>query len=181
MNEPQGIEKFDKMNLNEQFENIVNGISLFRVQINSLQQQMRILEKNVKKEIKTLKNESEKMKKKCNKQPSGIAKPAKVTNELCAFMNKEEGSEIARTDVTKALIEYIEKNKLQFSENKQIIIPDEKLKILLGIVDGQQLTYFTLQKFMNQHFISNSKNIESEKEKEKEKEKGKEKEKEKDY
>ena len=141
--------------INEQFETILNGLTLFKNQVNIFQQQIRVLEKNVMKKMKCLKKESEKSKTiKGNKKPSGFAKPTKVTNELCAFMNKEEGSEIARTDVTKALIEYIEKNNLQFSENKQIIIPDDKLKLLLGIVEGQQLTYFTLQKFMNHHFIS---------------------------
>ena len=51
------------------------------------------------------------------------------------------------------VIEYINKNKLQNSENKQIIIPDEKLKTLLGINGDEKVTYFTLQKFMNRHFI----------------------------
>jgi len=100
-----------------------------------------------------LKKEADKNKNKGNKKPSGFATPSKVTNELCLFMNEKEGSEIARTDVTKALIDYIHKNNLQNSENKQFIIPDEKLKTLLGINDGDKVTYFTLQKYMNKHFI----------------------------
>jgi chromatin remodeling complex protein RSC6 len=70
-------------------------------------------------------------------------------------MNKDEGSEIARTDVTKALIQYIESNNLQNSDNKKIIMPDEKLKTLLGINDKKDitLTYFNIQKYMNKHFV----------------------------
>jgi chromatin remodeling complex protein RSC6 len=65
--------------------------------------------------------------------------------------------------VTKAVIDYINKNKLQNSENRQIIIPDEKLKTLLGINGNEKVTYFTLQKFMNRHFIKPSlKEIEKE-------------------
>ena len=120
----------------------------------------KILEKNVKREFKNLKREVDKNKNKGNKKPSGFAKPTKVTDELCAFMNKTDGTDIARTDVTKALIDYINKNNLQNSENKQIIVPDEKLKTLLGINGDEKVTYFTLQKFMNKHFIKTSIEIE---------------------
>ena len=74
-------------------------------------------------------------------------------------MNREEGSEIARTDVTKALIQYIESNKLQNSENKKIIFPDDTLKVLLGLDETKDvtLTYFNLQKYMNKHFVKKTK------------------------
>jgi chromatin remodeling complex protein RSC6 len=137
--------------LQTQFDNITSTINLFKAQLNTISQELKLLEKNVKKEIKMMKKQEKK--KGGNKSPSGFAKPSKVTDELCAFMNEKEGSEIARTSVTKALIEYIEKHNLQNSENKQIIVPDEKLKILLGINEGEKVTYFTLQKFMNKHFI----------------------------
>ena len=71
-------------------------------------------------------------------------------------MNKEEGSEIARTEVTRALISYIETNHLQNETNKKLILPDEKLKGLLGLEEKDELTYFNLQKYMNKHFIKSS-------------------------
>ena len=94
-----------------------------------------------------------KNKNKEKRKPSGFAKPTKVTKELCEFMNKQEGTEIARTEVTKALVNYIKENKLEQKENSKIINPDKKLKFLLGIEDNQELTYFNIQKFMNKHFI----------------------------
>ena len=144
----------EKSTLLEQFENILNSLGNFKLQINTLHQQVKILEKNVKREFKGLKKEVDKNKNKGNKKPSGFANPTKVTDELCAFMNKKDGTDIARTDVTKALIDYINKNNLQNSDNKQIIIPDEKLKTLLGINDNDKVTYFNLQKYMNKHFIN---------------------------
>jgi chromatin remodeling complex protein RSC6 len=119
-----------------------------------LQVQIRQLEKNIKKEMKGLKKVAEKSKNKGNKKPSGFANPTKVTKELCEFMNKQEGTQIARTEVTRALISYIKANNLQNKANKKIILPDEKLKFLLGINQEQELTYFNLQKYMNKHFIS---------------------------
>ena len=144
----------DSNNVFDQFEVIIDSLSHFRIQVNTIQQQIRQLEKNIKKEMKGLKKVAEKSKNKGNKKPSGFANPTKVTKELCEFMNKQEGTQIARTEVTRALISYIKANNLQNKENKKIILPDEKLKFLLGINQEQELTYFNLQKYMNKHFIS---------------------------
>ena len=144
----------DSNNIFDQFGVIIDSLSHFRIQVNTLQQQMRQLEKNIKKEMKGLKKVAEKSKNKGNKKPSGFANPTKVTKELCEFMNKQEGTQIARTDVTRALISYIKLNNLQNKANKKIILPDEKLQFLLGINEEQELTYFNLQKYMNKHFIS---------------------------
>ncbi len=142
-----------------QFDTIIDTLSVFRNQINHLQQQLRNLEKSVRKEVKSLKKAATKNKNKGNRKPSGFANPTKVSKELCEFMNKKEGSEIARTEVTKAIISYIKNNNLQNKINKKIISPDEKLKFLLGIGEEEELTYFNLQKYMNKHFNSDSKSL----------------------
>ena len=142
--------------LSDQFESIINGISVFKTQINSLQQNLKLLEKNVKKQMNGLKKIVDKNKNKGNRTPSGFATPRKVTNELCNFMNKSYGTEIARTEVTKALIAYIKENNLENEKNSKFIYPDEKLKFLLDIKDGDELTYFNIQKYMNKHFIKNT-------------------------
>ena len=142
-------------NLYEQFSSIAQNLTDFKVRINNLQHQIRFLEKNITKQMKGLKKEAQKNKNKGNRKPSGFAKPSKVTKELCEFMKKDEGAEIARTEVTKALVSYIKENKLENKENSKIICPDEKLKTLLSIDDAEELTYFNIQKFMNKHFVKN--------------------------
>jgi chromatin remodeling complex protein RSC6 len=142
-------------NLYEQFSSIVQNLNDFKARINNLQHQIRFLEKNITKQMKGLKKEAQKNKNKGNRKPSGFAKPSKVTKELCEFMKKDEGAEIARTEVTKALVSYIKENKLENKENSKIICPDEKLKTLLSIDDAEELTYFNIQKFMNKHFVKN--------------------------
>ena len=139
----------------EQLEGIIDNLTHFKGEITNLQQQIRAIEKNVKKQMNGLKKEitKNKNKNKGNRKPSGFAKPSKVTNELCEFMNKKDGTEIARTEVTKALCNYIKEHNLENKDNSKIISPDNKLKMLLGIEEGQELTYFTIQKFMNKHFI----------------------------
>jgi chromatin remodeling complex protein RSC6 len=139
--------------ITEQFNNIINTLNTFKIQTTNLQQTIKQLEKSVKKQQKDLKKSGIKNKNKGNRQPSGFAKPCKVTKELCEFMNKSEGTEIARTEVTKALIQYVKENNLVNTNNKKIIFPDNKLKTLLGVEDGKELTYFNIQKYMNKHFI----------------------------
>jgi len=142
--------------ISEQFTNIINGLTSFKTHIVLMQQSLKNLEKITKKQMKDLQKAVVKNKNKGNRQPSGFAKPCKVTKELCEFMNKTEGTEIARTAVTKALISYVKENKLDCSNNGKIILPDNKLKTLLGIDDSQELTYFNIQKLMNKHFIKST-------------------------
>jgi len=139
-----------------QFENVISQLTSIKTHISLIQQNIKHLEKCVKKQMKGLKKEVTKTKNKGNRQPSGFAKPTKVTKELCEFMNKEDGSEIARTEVTRALVAYIKQNNLENKGNSKIISPDDKLKILLGLDDNQELTYFNIQKFMNKHFVKNA-------------------------
>lgn len=138
-----------------QFEELVEQLGVMKTQMTNIQHSIRTLEKNVKKQMKGLKKDATKTKSKGNRTPSGFARPSRVTNELCAFMNQEDGTEIARTEVTRALVAYIKENKLENTSNSRIISPDEKLKILLGLEDGQELNYFNIQKYMNKHFVKN--------------------------
>jgi chromatin remodeling complex protein RSC6 len=137
------------------FDKIIGTLGSFKLQITELQNQIRIIEKNVKKQSKNLKKQS-KIPNKQLKSPSGFAKPKQVTKELCEFMNKPIGTEMARTEVTKSLINYIKTNNLQEHGKTSYIIPDVKLQNLLGISNEQipNLTFFTMQKYMNKHFVS---------------------------
>ena len=140
----------------KQFTTISDSLILFKMQICTLQQHVKNVEKNVKKELKNIKKDVKKDNKK-KRLPSGFAKPTKVTKELCEFMQRPDGTEIARTEVTKALCNYIKTNNLleQTDDSKKIIVPDAKLKNLLGIKNEEitDLTYFNMQKYMNKHFI----------------------------
>ena len=86
------------------------------------------------------------------KAPSGIVKPTNISDEMCGFMGKPAGTQLARTEVTKFITGYIKQHNLQDSVSKRNINPDAKLKALLAIPDGETLTYFNLQKYMKVHF-----------------------------
>jgi chromatin remodeling complex protein RSC6 len=135
------------------FEGILTSLASLRTHITMIQQQVRGLEKTINREQKTLRKEASKRKYKGgNKKPSGFATPTKISDELCAFMSEPDGSEVARTEVTRFIIKYIKENELQNPENRRIIVPNEELGKLLGITDDDEVNYFNLQKFMNRHF-----------------------------
>lgn len=135
-----------------QFEQLLSQLGTLNSQIVNIRQNIKVLEKNVKSELKCLKKENIKSKPKSNRTPSGFAKPCKISKELCTFMNKPDGTELARTEVTRALNKYIKENKLQNISNSRIILPDDKLKSLLDLKEGDELNYFNIQKHMNKHF-----------------------------
>lgn len=132
-----------------------NTLSVLKINMSLLQSQIKTMEKAVKK-AETFATKMQK-KEKCvssARKPSGFATPSKVSSELCEFLNKMEGTEMARTEVTKSMVAYIKGNCLHpDSEKKNVITPDDKLKSLLGISDEEKLTYFNLQRYMNKHFI----------------------------
>lgn len=146
------IENFEE--LTESFSSILDTISYFKIQMTELQNNIRKLEKKTKKSFKKINKELEKKKKQYStKKPSGFAKPCKVSNELCDFMNKPNGTELARTEVTQYIIQYIKDNNLQNQENKKYIKADNKLYKLLDLNENDTLTYFNLQSYMNKHFL----------------------------
>ena len=147
----------ENSDIHEQFATLLNSLSSFKSQISMLSAQVKAVEKNVKKQMKQLEREIKKNKNKGNRKASGFAVPTKISKDLCKFMGKPEGSEMARTEVTKYIIQYIKNNKLPDKKNKKVIKPDSALKSLLDLKPEDEVTYFNLQKYMNKHFVTNAK------------------------
>ena len=144
---PPHIQKFqDKMDFMKQ--RLLANKKEADETLNDFKQLERAFEKAIKKMVK----KSSKPKK--PRKPSGFALPVPVSAELCEFMGLEPGTHIPRTDVTKRLMTYISENKLQNPEKKSIIIPDDPLLRILGNeVKDVLLTHFTIQKYINKHFL----------------------------
>jgi len=148
-------EALNEINVQTLFDSLHQDFNGFKTQITEMQSKVRLLEKTIKKDLKN----SEKKKPASaasSSASSAFAKPVKVTDELCAFMQKPLGSEIARTEATDYIIQYIRTHKLQDMKTRRKIIPDEALLHLLlpGVATPAptDLTYFNLQKYLNVHF-----------------------------
>ena len=123
----------------------------------ALRSEFRMLERQTARELKNAQKASQKKKRKVgNRAPSGFVKPALISNELASFLGKPEGSEMARTDVTREINKYIRTNNLQDKENGRKINPDKKLTSLLKLKKDDELTYFNLQRYMSPHFAKAS-------------------------
>ena len=127
--------------------------------VSQLKSETKLLEKHVTREMKTLdKMNARKKKNQKGRAKSGFVKPTKISNELADFLGLPHGTEIARTDVTKQITQYVRDNNLQDKSNGRRILADAKLKKLLNYdekkvtVEKELLSYFNLQRYLTVHF-----------------------------
>ena len=120
----------------------------------TIKSDFKTLQKSVERDIKAaVKAATARKKRDMGDRPkSGFVKPTRISDELAIFLNKEIGTEMARTDVTREINFYIKEHKLQDVNNGRKIIPDKKLNALLNVKKGEELTYFNLQRYMSPHF-----------------------------
>ena len=143
--------------LTEQFSQFFAKLQQLGVVISTLKTEYKVLEKKCVRELKSSAKSSKKKRKAGNRAPSGFVKPTRISDELASFLGKSSGSEMARTEVTRDINQYIRANKLQDTTNGRKINPDSKLANLLKIKTGEELTYFNLQRYMSPHFAKTSK------------------------
>jgi len=124
--------------------------------LSSLRSDFRTLERNVAREMRAAQKASKRKRKTGNRAPSGFVKPTLISKELAEFLGKPVGTELARTEVTREINAYIRTHSLQDKENGRKINPDSKLKSLLQVKKGEELTYFNLQQYMSRHFAKAS-------------------------
>jgi chromatin remodeling complex protein RSC6 len=117
--------------------------------------------KPVLKEHDKLKKVVERIQKKrdnARKSPSGFAKPNKISDELCDFIGVPHGTEKSRTEITRYINAYVKEHNLNNPTNRRVILPDEKLKKIFKINNGEDVTFFVLQRLISHHFpTANSK------------------------
>ena len=84
------------------------------------------------------------------KKPCFFTVPSKISDELCAFLAKPKGSEMSRSDVTKAVMSYAKSHSLM---EKQTIKADAPLRKLLTLKEGDNLTILNLQTYLSRHYV----------------------------
>jgi chromatin remodeling complex protein RSC6 len=87
------------------------------------------------------------------RKPSGFAKATYMSPTLCEFLGVPEGTEMARTEVTKKVLAYVKEENLQNPESKRVIRMDTKLEKLLCPEKDELVTYFSIQRLMKVHYI----------------------------
>ena len=85
------------------------------------------------------------------KRTTGWTKPINISNSLCYFLDVPLGTHISRTEVTKRVCNYIKEKNLQDPKDGRRILIDTKLNNLLKLKKGDELTYFSIQRYIQSH------------------------------
>lgn len=143
----------DACQLTDSFTEFMTKFQSLVTQMATLKVDFKALEKKAVREIKAAQKEKAKRRRKTgNRSPSGFVKPTLISSELAKFLGKPTGTEMARTEVTREINGYIREHSLQDKDNGRKINPDKALASLLKIKNGDELTYFNLQRYMSPHF-----------------------------
>ena len=147
--------------LDEDLKAVTGNLNTLRETVSAMLSQVKKLEKRVHREIKDARKRKRRSKVEEGvdappRKPSIFEIPTKVTDELCKFLGKSNGTLMSRSEVTKAVNNYVKEKGLK---NKHDIKPDAALKKLLAIGEGEPLTYFNLQRYLNRHYIKAEKPV----------------------
>ena len=82
------------------------------------------------------------------KRPTIFTTPVTLRDTLCAFLGKSAGSQMTPADVTKAFSTYIESHKLKDAVKGHTIHPDAPMRKVLGVQEGETLTYRNIQTYL---------------------------------
>ncbi len=144
--------------LEADLKSLATRLNSARELLASLVSEVKKLDKRVHKEIKEARKRRRRSKPEEGAEgaeakprvPSIFERPLQVTEALCSFLGKPKGTLMSRSEVTKGVNSYVKEKNLK---NKHDITPDAALKGLLAIPEGETLTYFNLQRYLNPHYL----------------------------
>jgi chromatin remodeling complex protein RSC6 len=141
--------------LDDDLKAVASNLNSLRETAATLLGQVKKLEKRVHREMKDARKRRRRVKVDENgvevkRAPSIFERPTQVTAELLTFLSRPAGTLMSRSEVTKAVNEYVKSHGLK---NKHDIKPDAPLRKLLAVGESEPLTYFNLQRYLNRHYI----------------------------
>jgi chromatin remodeling complex protein RSC6 len=148
--------------VDDMFQKLQSQFNNSQLILKTLQNNLKILHKEVLKERREMSKKISKNKKKIKKKnnSSGLNCPVNVSKDLSEFLGLEnEETKVSRTKVTTDIIKYIKEHNLQDPENKKNIVLDEKLEKIITpyMKEGDIVQFFNLQTYLKHHYISNKK------------------------
>ena len=84
------------------------------------------------------------------RKPSIFQIPVPVTDELSIFLGGGKNNQMSRSQVTKAISAYVKANGLN---DKHKINPNPALRKLLTVKEGDELTIFNMQSYLQKHYV----------------------------
>jgi chromatin remodeling complex protein RSC6 len=87
------------------------------------------------------------------KRPTIFTTPVTLKDELCHFLGKTKGTQMTPADVTRAFSAYVDSHKLKDAEKGHTIHPDVAMRKVLGVKEGEMLTYRNIQSYLYKLYI----------------------------
>ena len=87
------------------------------------------------------------------KRPTIFTTPVTLRDGLCSFLSKPSGSQMTPADVTRAFSAYVDSHKLKDAEKGHTIHPDAAMRKVLGVKEGEALTYRNIQTYLYKLYV----------------------------
>ena len=87
------------------------------------------------------------------KRPTIFTTPVTLKDELSVFLGKPKGSQMTPADVTRAFSAYVDSHKLKDAEKGHTIHPDVAMRKVLGVKEGETLTYRNIQSYLYKLYV----------------------------
>jgi chromatin remodeling complex protein RSC6 len=87
------------------------------------------------------------------KRPTIFTTPVTLKDALCGFLGLPNGSQKTPADVTRAFSAYVEAHKLKDAEKGHTIHPDAAMRKVLGVKEGEQVTYRNIQSYLYKLYL----------------------------
>ena len=91
------------------------------------------------------------------KRPTIFTTPVTLKDELSSFLGKPKGFQMTPADVTRAFSAYVDTHKLKDAEKGHTIHPDAAMRKVLGVKEGEALTYRNIQTYLYKLYVLPSK------------------------
>jgi chromatin remodeling complex protein RSC6 len=87
------------------------------------------------------------------KRPTIFTTPVTLKDDLCGFLGKAKGTQMTPADVTRAFSAYVDSHKLKDAEKGHTIHPDVAMRKVLGVKEGETLTYRNIQSYLYKLYV----------------------------
>ena len=139
----------------DELKTVQTGLETLITSARALLSSTKRLQKQAEREIKDARKKSKKTRVEgdaSNRKASIFKVPVPISAELATFLGKTEKDAMeCRANVTKAISDYVRSHNLA---NKQKINADAKLRKLLRLAEGEELSIFNLQSKLKIHYIA---------------------------
>jgi len=87
------------------------------------------------------------------KRPTIFTTPVTLKDELAHFLGQAKGHQMTPADVTRAFSAYVDAHKLKDAEKGHTIHPDAAMRKVLGVKEGEALTYRNIQTYLYKLYV----------------------------